>query len=170
MRSLTFNGFLKQYVRKLSTQDTLGIHKLAKEAEHENPRLREPLAIYALFNGKVDILFGALKDDWLDDNIFQYSNENFLSNERSNIPENYKKVYRSYLSVSAKKHADDHTKTLLHKRIREMQEEKQISNYKLYNTLNLNPGNANAFLKYCDTSKVSLETARKMFDIAKAIQ
>ena len=43
MRPLTFSGFLKQYVRKLSTQDTLGIYKLAEEAEHENPLLREPL-------------------------------------------------------------------------------------------------------------------------------
>ena len=39
---------------------------------------------------------------------------------------------------------------------------KNMSNYRIYKELNLNPGNANAFLKYGDVSKVSLDTARKI--------
>jgi hypothetical protein len=170
MKPLTFGGFLKQYVRELSGQDTLSICRLAAEAGHENPRLREPLELYAVFYGKADMLLRAAKGSWLNHNILHYSPEELsalLAGKTSQLPENYKKVYRSYLSVSSKKQSDDHTKALLQKRIRDLQKENHISNYRLYRELNLNPGNANAYLKHGDPGKVSLETARKLLEVAK---
>ena len=47
-------------------------------------------------------------------------------------------------------------------KISEVKEAKSVSNYRIYKTMNLNPGNVNAFLKNEDTSKVSLDTARKI--------
>ena len=55
MRKLTFEGFLKQYVAELSGVQTASIHKLAN-CLSENPRLKEPLFLYALAFDKVDLL------------------------------------------------------------------------------------------------------------------
>ena len=46
MRKLTFEGFLKQYVAELSGVQTASVHKLA-DCLNENPRLKEPLFLYA---------------------------------------------------------------------------------------------------------------------------
>lgn len=55
MRKLTFEGFLKQYVAELSGVQTASVHKLA-DCMAENPRLKEPLLLYALTFDKVDLL------------------------------------------------------------------------------------------------------------------
>ena len=47
MRKLTFEGFLKQYVAELSGVQTASVHKLA-DCLSKNPRLKEPLFLYAL--------------------------------------------------------------------------------------------------------------------------
>ena len=73
----------------------------------------------------------------------------------------YHKLWCSYVSVRDRQQADDHTKMLMHKRVRELQAQKQVSNYRIYHDLNLNPGNLNAWLTHQDCSKVSLNTARK---------
>lgn len=48
------------------------------------------------------------------------------------------------------------------RRISEVKQAKCVTNYRIYKELNLNPGNVNAFLKNEDTSKVSVDTARKI--------
>lgn len=53
MRKLTFEGFLKQYVAELSGVQTASVHKLADRMA-ENPRLKEPLFLYALAFNKVE--------------------------------------------------------------------------------------------------------------------
>ena len=55
MRKLTFEGFLKQYVAELSGVQTASVHKLADRMA-KNPRLKEPLFLYALTFDKVDWL------------------------------------------------------------------------------------------------------------------
>ena len=170
MRPLTFGGFLKQYVQELSAQDTLNISRLAKEAERENPRLREPLTLYALFHAKTDVLVRTVQGAWLERSLLEYSPERMielLAADAPALPENYKKLYRSYRSLATRTQSDNHTKALLQKRIRQLQEKSGLSNYRLYRDMGLNPGNVNAFLKHGDTSKVSLETARRMLALAK---
>ena len=61
MRELTFKGFLKSYVRSLSQAETNSLYKLVKEAADENPRLREPLLLYAKFTDSTDVLLRAAK-------------------------------------------------------------------------------------------------------------
>lgn len=48
------------------------------------------------------------------------------------------------------------------RRISKVKQAKCVTNYRIYKELNLNPGNVNAFLKNENTSKVSLDTARKI--------
>ena len=167
MRKLTFKGFLTQYVKRLSTQATTSLHKLAAEASNDNPRLREPLLLYAMFARKQDILLAATKDTRLhqeySDLVSRYSAEqmeSILKEESPFLAEEYHKVWRSYLSRKNRLQADNHTKELIRNKVKRLQEKNGVTNYRIYTDLRLNPGNLNAWLKYGDCDKVSLNTAR----------
>ena len=167
MRKLTFKGFLAKYVRALSMQNTLSIYRLVREAECANPRLREPLTLYALFYGQGHALCRAVKGGWIDRQVITCSPDELtvmLRGEHPVLSENFKKVYRSYRVVAAMQQADDNTKRLLLERTRRLQAKNGVSNYRLYRGLGLNPGNVNAYLKTGNTSKVSLKTARRLYE------
>ena len=167
MRELTFKGFLTQYVRQLSQADTNSLYKLAAEAAHDNPRLREPLFLYALYSGKLSVLLQATKSPALFamySEVAQYNAErmtSLLENGSSALPNEYHKVWRSYLSQKNRGQADDHTKELMRQKVKRLQEKHGVSNYRIYTDLQLNPGNLNAWLKHGHSDKVSLETARR---------
>jgi len=57
-----------------------------------------------------------------------------------------------------------HTKTLVLKKIRTIQQQKQISNYRIYTDLKMNQGNVNDFLTNGNVSKLSLSSVEKIFD------
>jgi hypothetical protein len=168
MKQLTFPGFLKDYVRSLSHSATNSLYKLAAEAANNNPRLREPLFLYALFADRMDILLQATKDAALHQDyealLKHYSKESMLHalEEHSQaLPENFHKVWKSFKYRKNQVQNDNHTKTLMRNKIVKLQATKSVSNYRLYTDLGLNHGNINSFLKHGDCSKVSLETARR---------
>lgn len=167
MRKLTFPGFLAQYVRQLSKADTNSIFKLVREAVADNPRLKAPLLLYALYSGKQDILLRAAKETSLlesfSDILGHYDEEamTLLLESRSPLlPEEYHKVWKSYQSLKNKGATDDHTKELMRQKVLRLQAQKGITNYRIYTDLKLNPGNLNVWLKHGYSDKVSLETAR----------
>jgi len=169
MRELTFKGFLKQYVYSMSSNKTYGLYKLAHEAAATNPRLREPLLLFALFTGKEKVLLQATKDAMLKE---EYTNllkvyskhqmEEALANNSPELPERYLRVYVSYTRLMMRKNNNRHMKELLYARIRQLQEDKGISNYRLYTGLKLNPSNVNAFLKTGNPRKISQGIANKL--------
>lgn len=63
---------------------------------------------------------------------------------------------------------DDETKELMCRQILRLQAERGITNYRLYTSLRLNPGNLNAWLKHGDSRKVSLQTARSALEQARS--
>jgi len=167
VRDLTFAGFLKQYIRSLSLANTNGLYRLAAEAASDNPRLREPLFLYALFSGKEQVLLSAVKSPEMRHEyvvlLERYNREEMeqaLCNGDLELTEGYTKVYRSYLSVKNRKRRDNRTKALIRDYIIRLQKEKGVSTYRIYTDLQLNHGNINAYIKHCDCSRVSLETAR----------
>lgn len=167
MRELTFSGFLRNYVCSLSASRTCSLYKLAKEAAEENPRLREPLFLYALFTDSMERLLRAtrktkLAEEYgsLADNYDKTGLESALKDASSRLPEEYKKVWRSYLSKKNRWLHDNGTKELIRTRVMKLQNMKGVSNYRIYVDLRLNHGNLNAWLRNGDSSKVSLDTAR----------
>ena len=176
MRKLTFEGFLKQYVAELSGSQTASIHKLA-DCLQDNPRLKEPLYLYALAFDKVDLLLRYTVDSAVAAEYEQLSNRYsltqmllLLENQSLELPEGYLKVWRSYCSVRDAVLADNDTKELIHRRVVELQQKKKLTNYRLYTDLKLNPGNVNAWLKHNDSSKMSLDCARQIYKYAKSYQ
>ncbi|MCL2046674.1 MAG: transcriptional regulator [Oscillospiraceae bacterium] len=168
MSKLTFKGFLRKYIRNLSYTDTCGLYQLAKEASTNNPRLCEPLFLYALFWNKEDVLLKATKNDKLRQ---EYTNH--LTNNKSEVlmqelisgtsllPERYNRIYQSYLAIRDKTKSENHTKLLMHNRIIKLQQDKNVTTYRLYKDMKLNHGNLTAFLKHADCQKISLENVRK---------
>lgn len=174
MRKLTFGGFLKQYVAELSGVQTVGIHKLA-DCLQDNPRLKEPLYLYALAFDKVDLLLRYTVNSAVAAEYEQLSNRYslaqmllLLENQSPELPEGYLKVWRSYCSVRDAVLADNDTKKLIHRRVVEIQKKKRLTNYRIYADLKLNPGNVNAWLKHNDSSKMSLDCARQIYKYAKS--
>lgn len=168
MRELTFRGFLTQYVKRLSVQDTNSLYKLAAEASGSNPRLREPLLLYAVYSEKQDVLLQATKDLALYESyrtvVLQYDANamtELLEAASPALPAEYHKVWRSYLTTKNRGQADNHTKELMRQKVKRLQEKYGVTNYRIYTDLKLNPGNLNAWLKHGDSDKVSLETARR---------
>lgn len=167
MRKLTFEGFLRQYLRTLSGCNSLSIRKLAHLSEEAEPRLREPLFIYSTICGKTAFLNQTLIGTKLEHEFLlrTYTAEaliEMLKNKDPRLPSAYHKVWRSYCSVAQRQQTDDATKSLMRDRIIALQQERSITNYRLYTDLNLNPGNLNAWLKHGDSSKISLANARRV--------
>lgn len=168
MRELTFRGFLAQYVKQLSAEETNSLYKLAAEASSNNPRLREPLFLYAVYTKKEKVLLQATKEPNLRMEYQQmaalYTADvmtELFEQASPKLPAEYHKVWRSYQSRKNRGQADDHTKELMRQKVKLLQEKKGVTNYRIYTDLKLNPGNLNAWLKHGDGDKVSLETARK---------
>ena len=169
MRELTFKGFLAQYVKRLSKSNTNGLYRLAEEASSDNPRLKEPLFLFALYSGKQTVLLQATKDQSLfaeyQKMVSLYSADQMtqlFEDNASVLPNEYHKVWRSFQSQKNKGQSDDHTKELMRQKVRRLQSQYGVSNYRIYTALNLNPGNVNAWLKHGIADKVSLDTARKI--------
>ena len=168
MRELTFKGFLAQYVKRLSKFDTNSLYKLAEEASSDNPRLKEPLLLFALYSGKQTVLLQATKDQNLlaeyQEMVSLYSADQMTRLFEDNVsvlPNEYHKVWRSFQSQKNRGQSDAHTKELMRLKVKRLQEQCGVSNYRIYTDLKLNPGNVNAWLKHGVVDKVSLETARR---------
>ena len=168
MRELTFKGFLARYVKQLSKSDTNSLYKLAEEASSNNPRLKEPLLLFALYSDKQTILLQATKDQSLfaeyQKMVSLYSADQMtqlFENSASVLPNEYHKVWRSFQSQKNRGQSDDHTKELMRLKVKRLQEQCGVSNYRIYTDLKLNPGNVNAWLKHGVADKVSLDTARR---------
>ena len=168
MRDLTFRGFLTQYVKQLSAEETNSLYKLAAEASSNNPRLREPLFLYAVYSQKETVLLQATKEPALyaeyDRMASLYTADRMteLFEQASPLlPAEYHKVWRSYQSRKNRGQADEHTKELMRQKVKRLQKKKGVTTYRIYTDLKLNPGNLNAWLKHGNGDKVSLETARR---------
>ena len=168
MRQLTFHGFTKKYVRSLSMSDTTAIYPLVREAIAQNPRLREPLFLYAVSNGNLNTLLAASQGTPLFDQYFSLS-ERFtyeqlltaLQSESPSLLYEYHKVWRSYQSISLRQERDNRVKGLMRDKVVALQAEKKVSSYRLAADLGVNVANMNAWLKHGTPQKVSLDVARK---------
>ena len=176
MRELTFKGFLTQYVKQLSAQNTNSLYKLAAEVGTDNPRLCEPLLLYAVMSNKQEVLLKATKNAALYEHyselVSQHTQDDFISlleQESPELEEGYHKVWRSYQSRKNRCQADNHTKELMRKKVKRLQEMKGVTNYRIYTDLRLNPGNLNAWLKHGDSDKISLVTARETLHYMESV-
>ena len=166
MRKLTFIGFLTGYIQNLSSVPNFRIALLYEECKN-NLRLREPLFLYAYHTDKSRILKKYLTDEDL--NEFKEVCSLLDGDHLSELPKEYKKVYNSYEVRTHMKDNDDNIKKLMLDKIIRLKSEKNISNYRIYTDLKLNPGNFNAFIKNRNIKKLSLSNTRETLNYLEAI-
>ena len=169
MRTLTVNGFFRQYVKKLSVANTLDLGKLAAEATAGNYRLQAPLVLYAVSSGKKNALIEHLSHKENSSEMLAMlsglSSEN-LGNmlAQKDVPEEYQKAWKSFLAARNAPARDEALKDAMRIKVLSLLRQKQCSNYRVYHDLHLNPGNVNAWLKNGDSRKVSYATAERILN------
>lgn len=169
MRELTFAGFMKKYVAELSAGHTTAIYKLVREAVTQNVRLKEPLYLYAASNDCLKTLLAASKKTALyDEYLTLYSTFSYpellqeIQKATGKLPEEYRKVWRSFCSVKGRGRRDERVKTLMAEKIKQAQQDRKVSTYRICKDLSLNNANVNLWLKNGCNGKVSMDTARKV--------
>ena len=175
--NLTFKGFLKAYCRELSGLETSNLRKLLSATQNDSPRAAEPLILYALAQGKLCYLASLSNVPWIQSlckeasdvlGLSMPTNDADLAAVFNALPNDsrFKKVWIAY---QAKKHSIANerriAKLMRDKTIAALQTS-GITPYKLCKDLGLNMGNVYAYLNKSDTSKVSLETARRIMKYA----
>lgn len=171
MRELTFKGYLLSQLKDLSQLDSTSLYAFSRLSE-SNLRLQNTLCLYLQLYTDIELKVKILKKfDYLQtpcETLSSLSDKNLENYLLSDNLSEYRTVYDNYLYMRDRKHKEDSIKVLMHNRIVEKQNQKGITNYRVYKALNLNPGNINAYLKYCDTSKVSLDTVRNVLAFVNA--
>ncbi len=167
MRQLTLGGFLDKYIRELSGLERIDMAKMAKMADHELPRIKEPLVVYASLKRSPETvrkLFGntSLLHDYI---TYFASCKNMNEDYFLTLPENYKKLYRSYLSVRDQKETEKRIKELYRDNILKLQNSARITDYKICKSLNINHGNLHSFLYQGKFENISLDNVRKIYDL-----
>lgn len=160
MRKLTMLGFLSEYVKSLSENNTLNIHKLTSEVYNGNYRLKEPLFLYCYYSDKADILLKYLSDE--DKREYFAVSVGIKNNVK--LPLDYMKVFNSYKCRVGMKDNDNQIKLLMIDKIIKLKKSKNISNYRIYTELGINAGNFNDFVKNRNLNKLSLDKSREVYN------
>ena len=161
MRTLTFRSFLKQYLMDVSGQDSFSVHKLCKLSK-KNVRIADPLILYCVFEDKLDIY---QKYMTIDEKLDSLTRDNFLDNKYSEY--GFQKINQSYIRRSNSYQYDLQTKNLIRNNIIKLMSDKNISKYRVYTDLDLNPGNVNDYLTNGNSKKVSLELVKKIYNYCR---
>ena len=175
--NLTFKGFLKAYCRDLTGLETSSLKKLLDATLNDAPRAAESLVLYALSQDKLAHLELLAEGTWVKDlcEEARSSMPHSLKHNDSNLDaafgnlsdsSRFKKVWFAY---QATKHS-----VLNERRIAALMRDKTVAAlqssgttcYKLCKDLGLNMGNVYAYINKNDTSKVSLDTARRIMNYA----
>lgn len=159
MRPLSFITFLENYIQDLSGIKTLNIHKLTKSSKR-NYRLLDSLMLYCSLTNKKDIF------NKYTNNKYKYAIE-FL-NEKTMLDQTYSdydfaKIWDSYQHKINEYEYNNNIKSKIRDKIVKKMEEKNITNYRVYTDLKLNPGNINDYLTNGNSTKVSLPLVKKIY-------
>lgn len=167
MRTLSLKSYLEKEMAALSGLNSKSLYRFSAHSEN-NARLNDTVVLYLMLFVKEDLKRHILnKYPYLRsgcDRLFGITQENlsrFLEEEKRS---EYKTIYENYLNRIGKVDNENNIKQMMHLRITEFQKEKSITNYAIYKNLHLNSGNANAFLKHGDVSKLSLATVRRILE------
>lgn len=170
MRTLTFLGFLKNYLKMLAGENTSSLTRLAELAE-TNYRLREPLVLFAIISCRTEYLkkvaSGTEFMTECGDVLSKYDVGTItkaMAEKDEALPMEYHKVMTSYLRLVNKTDVDNRTKSVIRNKVIKLQSKSGLSNYRIYKDLGLNGGNINAWLRNGDCDKISLAKAYAVLD------
>ncbi len=167
MRKLSLKSYLEKQMVTLSGLNSKSLYRFSAMSE-KNARLKDTVVLYLMLFVKEELKQHLLnKYPYLRsgceklDGITQDNVESFLADDTLS---EYRTIYENYLNTIGTRDNENRIKRMMYDRIMLLQQEKRITNYAIYKALKLNPGNANAFLKNGDVSKLSLDTVRRILE------
>ena len=173
MRKLSLKSYLEKQMVTLSGLNSKSLYRFSAMSE-TNARLKDTVVLYLMLFVKDDLKRHLLnKYPYLSPGCEKLSGITPENAERflvDNSLSEYKTIYENYLNTIGTHDNENRIKRMMYDRIVQLQAEKGISNYAVYKELKLNPGNANAFLKNGDVSKLSLDTVRHILEFVNQFQ
>ena len=171
MRELKFTHFLEEYVKSMSVGNTLSLFKLEKEVE-ENERLLTLVSLLLLFSDqKAQTLkkhkkaLKKLYKKYLETSKKYKGNFNELGEVFLKELDEFDDLYKTFHSYQNKLvNRDVRLKEIYFSKIMDLKENKKVSNYKIYKSLNLNVGNTNDFLKNKKLEKMSIKNTKSIYN------
>ncbi|KAF0207112.1 MAG: hypothetical protein FD171_1978 [Actinobacteria bacterium] len=175
MRRLTFAGFLESYVRALAGERTLALPRLVNLSGAE-PRLVEPMLLWAVATNRADRLNGLLKgrEDVQRELASLVALQETGSLQRALATEDpgqrpeYSKVWRSYVVRRDAVARDAELRLEARKRVLALEARKKVTRYRMAKDLGLNPGNLHAYLTQANPTKLSLERVAELLKYLEA--
>lgn len=165
MRQISLGGFLDKYIRELSGYDRIDIAKMAAEADSSNPRLKEPLVVYASLKRPPETVKKLFQStSLLEDYQKHFPPQDYSEAFFESLPPNYQKLYRSYLAVKNQKANEKELKELYRKKILKLKASSGITDYRLCKTFSLNHGNLHSFLYQGRIENISLAKTRQIYE------
>lgn len=173
---LSFENFLKGYVKSLSQNKTQSLKKLLFEASTSNPRLIEPLILYIHCNS-LDNTYSKFAYQSSEDFKKKYleiklnypdMKELYSDLENKKCSNEFNKVFASYLYQKNRKTVEDELKNKMIQKIILLAREKQLSRYRIAKELKLNPGNLNSFLNHQKTNALSMKKSLLLLNYLNA--
>jgi hypothetical protein len=161
-------------VKYLSGGGSLALPHLVSLLPAE-PRLAEPLVLWAATTDRGDRLTTLLKEDralaselHLVERLAAESRlEDALASADPRLRPEYAKAWRSYVARRAASARDARLKLDARARVLALEAEKGVSRYRMAKDLGLNPGNLNAFLVQGNPRKPALD---KAFDLVRYLE
>lgn len=165
MREWTLKGYLLSQLQMFSDYDGVSLYAFSDMAR-SNARLQDALCMYLMLYVD-DSLRNRLMKKYA---YLQAPCQSLAGLTVDNVESffdcdqfsEYQTVYSNYCYLRDRGEKEDKLKRIMYQKIAERQREKNLTNYRIYTQLRLNPGNINAFLKNGDVSKVSLDTTRQI--------
>ena len=173
MRKLSLKSYLEKQMITLSGLNSKSLYRFSAMSE-KNARLKDTVVLYLMLFVRDDLKRHLLnKYPYLSSGCEKLSGitpENLESFLADDTLSEYRTIYENYLNTIGSHENENRIKRMMYQRIVQLQREKDISNYAVYKSLKLNPGNANAFLKNGDVSKLSLDTVRRILEFVNQFQ
>ena len=172
VRHLTFKGFITEYVKKTSAQNTISIHKILKEATTTNPKLMEPALLYVAIANKANLFLSVANKLNVPQKYMAIletkptnMSEQTLPQIMTNLPVAYKKVYDKYLDAKKKYSSDDPAKEFYKNEILKIAQKHNLTISAIAKTTGLKRGNAYRFFSKKQDDYLSLQLLQKAYKI-----
>lgn len=150
-QKLRFESFLKEYVKELSF-GTTNIKKLVAKCE-DFPKLREPLFLYAKFNGELQHMCDTYGSTLTIEQLEQ---------QDENLPERLRRVWTSHVAVRDSAEADNYMKGLMRKKVLSLLAEKHATVYRVCKDTGINRGRLYRWLNKENMSAISCRGVDKV--------
>lgn len=175
--NLTFKGFLKSYCRELTGSETSNLKKLLAVTLNDAPRAAEALVLYALVQNKLSHVALLAEGTWVKQLCEEAcstigpslsNDDDALAIIFDTLPDSsrFKKVWRAYQATKYSINSERRVAGLMREKTVAALQSSDVTCYRLCKDLGLNMGNVYAYLNKNDTSKVSLNTARRIMEYA----